>query len=125
MLSNPYIRINFVAVVAVLQLKYAREVSTFLVEKKTAKNTHTMKKTVLTIAIILGLGLTSFANPNGGGVFGRGESTEQGNRETTLFAPRLPNHGQNTNQPAPLGSGIVMLTALGAAYLVGKRRKED
>lgn len=29
MLSNPYIKINFVAVVAVLQLKYAREVSTF------------------------------------------------------------------------------------------------
>lgn len=83
-----------------------------------------MKKLVLTIAIILALGQTTFANPNGGGVFGRGESTEQSNRETTLFAPRLPQHGQNTNQPAPIGSGIVVLTALGAAYLVGKRQKE-
>jgi hypothetical protein len=25
----------------------------------------------------------------------------------------------------PLGTGIAVLTALGAAYLVGKRRKED
>ena len=83
-----------------------------------------MKKLALTLAIVLGLGLTTFADPNGGGVFGRGESN---NREggTELFAPKLPNHGMNTNQPAPLGSGIVVLTALGAAYLVGKRRKED
>ena len=62
-----------------------------------------MKKLVLTITIVLGLSLTSFANPNGGGVFGRGESTEQSNRESTLFAPRLPQHGQNGNQPAPIG----------------------
>ena len=42
-----------------------------------------------------------------------------------LFAPKLPAHGQNTNQPAPLGSGIVVLTALGAAYLVGKKRHNE
>ena len=84
-----------------------------------------MKKLALTLAIVLGLGLTTFANPNGGGVFGRGESNDRTNTSSTLFAPKLPNHGQNTNQPAPIGSGIVVLTALGAAYLVGKRRKED
>ena len=84
-----------------------------------------MKKLVLTIAIVLGIGLITFASPKGGGAFGRGESTKQGNRENTLFAPKLPSHGQNTNQSAPLGSGIFMLTALGAAYLIGKRREED
>ncbi len=84
-----------------------------------------MKKLLLTITIVLGLGLTSFAGPTGGGVFGRGESTEQSNRENTLFAPKLPQHGQNGNQPAPLGNGIMVLTALGAAYLIGKRRKEE
>ena len=84
-----------------------------------------MKKLALTLAIVLGLGLTTFAEPNGGGVFGRGESNDRNTNSSTLFAPKLPNHGQNTNQPAPLGSGIVVLTALGAAYLVGKRRKED
>lgn len=84
-----------------------------------------MKKLLLTITIVLGLGLTSFAAPTGGGVFGRGESTEQSNRENTLFAPKLPQHGQNGNQPAPLGGGIMVLTTLGAAYLIGKRRKEE
>jgi len=84
-----------------------------------------MKKIITTITIVLGLSLTSFANPNGGGVFDRGESTEQSNRENTLFAPKLPQHGQNGNQPAPLGGGIMVLTTLGAAYLIGKRRKEE
>ena len=75
-----------------------------------------MKKIITTIAIVIGLCLTSFADPNGGGVFGRGESTDQGNRESTLFAPRLPQHGQNGNQPAPLGSGIIVLTVFGTVY---------
>lgn len=83
-----------------------------------------MKKLVLTIAFVLGLGLTTFANPNGGGVFGRGESTEQGNHENTFFAPGLPQHGQNGNQPAPLGSGTIVLTALGAAYAMKKRKEK-
>lgn len=84
-----------------------------------------MKKLIITIAIVLGLGLTSYASPNGGGVLGRGKSTDQGNRESTLFAPKLPAHGQDNNQSAPLGSGVVVLTALGTAYLIGKRRKEE
>ena len=38
----------------------------------------------------------------------------------------LPNgHGLTSDSGAPLGSGLLVLTALGAAYLVGKRRKED
>jgi len=82
-----------------------------------------MKKIILTIAIVLGLGLTTFADPNGGGVFQRGN--EAGGNRDGLFAPALPAHGQTTNQPAPLGTGVMVLTALGAAYLVGKRRKED
>jgi len=88
-----------------------------------------MKKTVLTIAIVLGLGLTTFADPNGGGLFQRGDSDneafEGANWRSNPTMPALPNHGQSTNQNAPLGSGIAVLTALGAAYLVGKKRKED
>ena len=84
-----------------------------------------MKKVITTLSIILGLSLASFANPNGGGMLGRGEKTKQGNREGNLFAPKLPAHGQNTNQTAPIGGGIFVLTALGAAYLVSKRQKED
>ena len=39
--------------------------------------------------------------------------------------PGLPGHDESGNQDAPLGTGIAVLTALGAAYLIGKRRKED
>ena len=86
-----------------------------------------MKKTVLTIAIVLGLGLTSFADPNGGGLFQRGADDEafQGANWRSTSMPVLPTHGQSSNQNAPLGTGIVVLTALGAAYLVSKKRKEE
>ena len=85
-----------------------------------------MKKIITTISIVLGLSLTTFANPNGGGVFGRGESTQnEDGRESTLFAPKLPQHGQNGNQPAPLGSGIVVLTAFGSAYALYKKRRSQ
>ena len=85
-----------------------------------------MKKLALTLAIVLGLGMTTFANPNGGGLFKRGADVE----ENTIYGtrggfPGLPNHGESDNQSAPLGTGIALMTAFGAAYLVGKRRKED
>ena len=90
-----------------------------------------MKKLAITIAIVLGLGMTSFADPNGGGLFQRGEAVENngiyGNNRDAL--PILPNHNPS-GEPggdvsAPLGSGIALLTALGAAYLVGKRKREE
>ena len=84
-----------------------------------------MKKTIITLTILLGLSLTTFADPNGGGLFQRGEDMTESHRTVT---PMLPNgHGLSDNQNAdsPLGSGIALLTALGAAYLVGKKRKEE
>ena len=84
-----------------------------------------MKKTLLTIAIVLGLGLTTFADPNEGGLFQRGASEEPARTTGVFSSPALPAHGQTGNQNAPLGTGIVVLTALGAAYLVGKRRNEE
>ena len=83
-----------------------------------------MKKLIMTIAIVVGLCATSFANPNGGGLFQRGETTEQGNRQNDN-TPMLPTHGETTNQDAPVGSGIAVLLGLGAAYLVGKKRREE
>ena len=87
-----------------------------------------MKKLALTLAIVLGLSMTTFAGPNDGGLFQRGateESNEMYNRGGGLMFPGLPGHGETDDQPAPLGTGIAVLTALGAAYLIGKRRKED
>lgn len=89
-----------------------------------------MKKLALTIAVVLGLGLTTFAE-NDGGLFQRGASEPTsgiyGDRDgETLVTPRLPlTHNTNGNMDAPLGTGIAVLTALGAAYMVAKKRKED
>ena len=79
----------------------------------------------MTLAIVLGLSMASFAQ---GGLFQRGATDESAsNREGTgVLTPGLPGHGSEDNQDAtPLGSGIVALMGLGAAYLVGKKRSED
>ena len=91
-----------------------------------------MKKTLVTIAIVLGLGMTAFADPYGGGLFKRGSVVDDEEfygagyyRDGGMLTPGLPNHNLDGNQDAPLGSGIVLLTALGGAYLVAKKRKEE
>ena len=86
-----------------------------------------MKKLALTLAVVLGLSMTTFAE--GGGLFQRGGEPE-GNEMYTRGGgfPGTPGHGESTNQDGnetPLGTGIVVLTALGAAYLVGKKRNEE
>jgi hypothetical protein len=88
-----------------------------------------MKKLIVTTAIILGIGLTSFAQGN---MFHRNDGNgssyfaeKSGMREGGPLTPGLPTHGLSDNQNAPLGSGIVLLAGLGAAYLVGKRRNEE
>ena len=100
-----------------------------------------MKKLALTLAIVLGISLCSFAQ---GGLFQYGETGQEEesyniawysfyqNQEIDngLFSflrsgePGLPGHGNDTNQPAPIGSGALLLAGFGAAYLAAKRRKE-
>ena len=84
-----------------------------------------MKKLALTIAIVLGLSMTTFAE--GGGLFQRGAEQKQTSNINRSGSPMLPNHGsdQNGDADAPLGTGIAVLAGLGAAYLIGKRHKED
>ena len=90
-----------------------------------------MKKLSLTIAIVLGLCLTTFADPTEGGLFQRGVAPESttdaiyGIRETAVNTPKLPDHDLGGNQDAPLGSGIALLLGLGGAYLVGKKHREE
>ena len=77
-----------------------------------------MKKLVLTIAIVLGMGFAASAQ----GLFDRGPESNQ-NRDG-LLTPGLPNHGEDTNQPAtPLGGGALLLIGFGAAYAMSKKRK--
>ena len=91
-----------------------------------------MKKIITTMAIILGLSLSTFADPTGG-LFNRGNNMANGGGGSSYFnsgtrnsgvdTPALPSHGESGNQDAPLDSGIALLTALGVAYLVGKKRR--
>ena len=97
-----------------------------------------MKKLTLTIAIVLGLTMTTFAD--GLGLFQRNINADNGKSGYVLYdrevyilfdrdvTPVLPLHDLINNQDAdetPLGSGIVLLAGLGAAYLVGKKRREE
>ena len=95
-----------------------------------------MKKLTLTIAIILGMATTTFAD--GGGLFNRGNNARNGASGYSYFStdgigdmrtdeptPLLPMHGLDDNQDAPLGSGIVALLSLGAAYMVAKKHREE
>lgn len=87
-----------------------------------------MKNTLITIAIILGLGMTALANPDIGGLFQRGAvSDEDYFSSRSNEKPILPYHELTSNQPAttPLGSGAAILLGLGAVYLVGKKRREE
>lgn len=87
-----------------------------------------MKKLILTIAIILGMGTMSFAQ------FGEEVYEEAGlfGKAPGLFRsdgdPLLPNHNELDDVDAdqvPLGSGITMLVSLGAAYAIAKKCREE
>ena len=93
-----------------------------------------MKKTIITLTLILGMTMTTFAD---GGLFNRGNNAKYGQNSGFIYfnaqdpvredvaTPLLPLHGSEDNVDAPLGSGIVVLMGLGAAYLVGKKRREE
>jgi len=90
-----------------------------------------MKKLIITLAIVLGMGMSAMAQTDGG-LFGRGLEEEAFSTEWNYQTLRgsgllLPDsHGlSNDVNATPLGSGIALLLGLGGAYLVGKKRKEE
>ena len=95
--------------------------------RKQDKNYKTMKKLILTTAIVLTMGVGAFAQ----GLLGRGEDFDDGGRGTRLTTPGVVdthNYGNDVNgngETSPLGSGIAVLMGLGAAYVVAKKRKEE
>ena len=92
-----------------------------------------MKKLIMTTAIVLGLAMMSYAQ--GGGMFHRADNAKNGGDGYALYEskgdikgggfPGMPGHGGNSDADAPLGSGIAMLTVLGAVYAVAKKRREE
>ena len=85
-----------------------------------------MKKTLLTIAIVLGMTLGAMAQKQGGGLFGMGaqrmDNQYMDYRDTPGALIDLPGqHGLETD--APLGTGALLLIGFGAAYALKKRKK--
>ena len=86
-----------------------------------------MKKLSMTVAVVLGMMASGFAqegNYEERGLFGKGDAIFGRSDEVV---PMLPGHGLEDDQDAdgPVGSGVVLLAGLGAAYLVGKKRREE
>lgn len=106
-----------------------------------------MKKIALVIAVVLGISGGMSAQTNG--LFGYGETPEEQENESVaawyaltndqdvdngLFEvlrevynkselPNLPGHNEDTNQNAPLGSGVLLLVGFGVVYARKKRRE--
>ena len=82
-----------------------------------------MKKLVLAIAIVLGMGIGAYAQ---GGLFKYGQEAEQTRGDGMMRGnPFPPGHGESTNQNAsPLGGGALLLIGFGAAYALKKRNEK-
>lgn len=88
-----------------------------------------MKKTILTVALLLGITFCSFAQ---GGLFKYGAVSDEDFYGAAHYyesplryndnLPVLPGHGYTDNQNAPIGSGIFLLIGLGAGYAIRKRK---
>jgi len=86
-----------------------------------------MKKIVLSIALVLAIGLGAKAQIGVSDAFINDWTQSDIIRDGGLgfLLPGLPgDHGLGGDVPAPLGSGLIILGALGAGYATLRRRKE-
>ena len=87
-----------------------------------------MKKILLAIALVLAIGIGANAQRGGDGFFNNWDDLGNGLDKFDDFdnglrggGPGTPGHGGG-DQPAPLGSGLLILGALGAGYALTKKR---
>ena len=82
-----------------------------------------MKKILLAAALVIAMGLG--ANAQRDSFFNDWQDLDNGLDRATIDLPALPEaHGATDDVDAPLGSGLLILTALGAGYAMKKRREE-
>lgn len=82
-----------------------------------------MKKILFAIALVMTMVLSASAQRDGffGGYDG-GNGDRMDDPNALLGLPS-GNIGSTTNESAPLGTGLLIMTALGGAYLLNKREK--
>ena len=78
-----------------------------------------MKKVLLTIAIVMTMGFCASAQDGFFRAEADGGSVRDGGSSANLALPTQHGTGQDAN--APLGSGLLILTALGAGYAVSRK----
>ena len=86
-----------------------------------------MKKILFTITIVLTMVLGASAQSDGFFKSSKNDDySDRGTPDPGLVMPNLPGGGvgaYSTDQGAPLGSGLLVLTALGAGYAAFRKRK--
>jgi len=86
-----------------------------------------MKKILFAIAIVMMLGLTANAQGKNDSFFSSGWDNDDYNRGISngVFPAVLGGTLGNLegDQPAPLGTGLMVLTALGAGYAVARKKR--
>jgi len=86
-----------------------------------------MKKIILTSVIILTIGLSTIAqNTKKDGFFSDWYYSNNRTNVNDFDLPTLPNnHGYYDDQPASLGSGLLIMATFGAGYALIKRKNRD
>lgn len=84
-----------------------------------------MKKILFAIAIVLTIGLSGNAQVKNDAFFTDWDTDNFGSRLDPVL-PLIPavNYSNTENVNTPLGSGLLVLTALGAGYAVARKRKK-
>ena len=82
-----------------------------------------MKRIVLSIALVLTLGLSVNAQSDGFFKSTYQDANEEARTGTGRALPGVPGFGGEEDKPAPLGSGLLLLAGMGAAYALRRRRK--
>ena len=77
-----------------------------------------MKKIILTIAIVLGIGFG--VNAQSDAFFTQSFSDYRNSDD--VGTPRLPAHALTSNQDAPVGTGLLLLAGMGLGYAALRKR---
>ena len=82
-----------------------------------------MKRIVLSIALVLTLGLSVNAQSDGFFKSTYQDANEEARTGTGRATPGVPGFGGDVDKPAPLGSGLLLLAGMGAAYALRRKNK--
>ena len=80
-----------------------------------------MKKILLVLSLVITIGFGANAQSDS---FFKSDNSNAGSGNREEFGMALPSHGATDDQQAPLGSGILVLTALGAGYAIARRKRK-